>query len=130
MIPAMKKDGYEVDFACAVTACSSTVGPIIPPSLPMIIAGTLTGLSVGKLFLAGAVPGVLLGLGFVACSWTVSHRRNHPKHARQSMAQVWKAFTQASWALWMPVIILAGILSGKVTPTEASIVAVLYGFSL
>ena len=126
LIPAMKEDGYEDDFACAVTACSSTVGPIIPPSLPMIIAGTLTGLSVGKLFLAGALPGVLLGLGFMACTWFISHQRGHPKHDRQSLGQAWGAFRQASWALWMPVLILAGILSGKVTPTEASIVAVLY----
>ena len=66
MIPAMKKEGYDTDFSCAVTAASSTIGPIIPPSVPMIIAATLSGLSVGKLFLAGALPGLLLGVGLIA----------------------------------------------------------------
>jgi len=126
MIPAMTEEGYEPDFACAVTACSSTVGPIIPPSLPMIIAGTLTGLSVGKLFLAGALPGLILGLGLMGVSWLISRRRGHPRHERQSLAQVGRAWRDAGWALGMPVIILAGILGGFVTPTEASIVAVLY----
>ncbi len=126
MIPAMKDEGYELDFACAVTASSSTVGPIIPPSLPMIIAGTLTGLSVGKLFLAGAIPGVLLGLGLMLCSGYLSKKRGHPRHARQPLSELWIAFKQAFWALWMPVLILVGILSGWVTPTEASIGAVLY----
>ena len=97
LIPAMKEEGYEADFACAVTASSSTVGPIIPPSLPMIIAGTLTGLSVGKLFLAGAVPGVLLGLGFLVVSWAISRRRNHPKPPRQSVRQIWTALRHVFW---------------------------------
>ncbi|NQV32204.1 MAG: TRAP transporter large permease [Phycisphaeraceae bacterium] len=130
MIPAMKEEGYETDFACAVTASSSTVGPIIPPSLPMIIAGTLTGLSVGKLFLASAIPGVLLGLGFMVTSGIISQRKGHPKHARQSIPQVFKAIYKAIWALGMPVIILVGILGGFVTPTEASIGAVLYALGV
>jgi len=126
MIPAMQDEGYELDFACAVTACSSTVGPIIPPSLPMIIAGTLTGLSVGKLFLAGAIPGILLGLGFMVSSWLISQHRKHPQQARQSIRQIALALRQSAWALGMPVIVLVGILGGFVTPTEASIGAVLY----
>ncbi len=126
MIPAMKDEGYETDFACAVTASSSTVGPIIPPSLPMIIAGTLTGLSVGKLFLAGAAPGILLGLGFMVTSGIISRKKGHPKHPRQPVQQVLKTVQKAVWALGMPVIILVGILGGFVTPTEASMGAVLY----
>lgn len=126
LIPAMKEEGYDTEFSCAVTACSSTVGPIIPPSLPMIIAGTLTGLSVSKLFLAGALPGILLALGLMITSWAISRRRGHPKHPKASLRQVLRALRQASWALCLPVIILVGILSGWVTPTEASIVAVLY----
>jgi C4-dicarboxylate transporter DctM subunit len=126
MIPAMKDEGYEIDFACAVTASSSTVGPIIPPSLPMIVAGTLTGLSVGKLFLAGAVPGILLGLGFMVTSGIISQRKGHPKHPRQPLRYVLKTVQKAAWALGMPVIILVGILGGFVTPTEASMGAVLY----
>ena len=126
MIPAMEKDGYDTDFACAVTATSSTVGPIIPPSLPMIIAGTVSGLSVGKLFLAGAVPGLLLGAGLLLATWLLSVKRAYPKGERSSMRQVAAAFASAFWSLLTPVIILFGIVGGVFTPTEASVVAVVY----
>ena len=79
MIPAMKKEGYDSDFSCAITAASSTVGPIIPPSLPMIIAATLSGLSVGKLFLAGAIPGLLLGLGLMLVAYFVAKKKKLPQ---------------------------------------------------
>jgi tripartite ATP-independent transporter DctM subunit len=126
MIPAMKKEGYEADFSCAVTAASSTIGPIIPPSLPMIIAGSLTGLSIGKLFLAGAIPGVLLALGFVMVSYIISKRRNHPKQEKVGWKERGRGFFNAFWALLMTILILYGIIGGMFTPTEASIVAVLY----
>ncbi len=126
MIPGMAKEGYETDFACAVTASSSTIGPIIPPSLPMIIAGTLTGLSVAKLFIAGAIPGILLGIGLMAISYYISVKRHHPKGERHSLQDIWQKFTGAFWALLMTIVILVGIVGGIFTPTEASIVAVLY----
>jgi tripartite ATP-independent transporter DctM subunit len=126
MIPAMKKEGYEVDFSCAITAASSTVGPIIPPSLPMIIAATLSGLSVGKLFLAGAIPGLLLGLGLMLVVYFVAKKKNHPKHEKSSLMQILKSFIDAFWALMMTMIILFGIIGGVFTPTEASVVALLY----
>lgn len=126
MIPAMKKEGYDADFACAVTAASSTVGPIIPPSVSMIIAATLTGLSVGKLFLAGAIPGFLLGFSLLGYTYYISRKRQYPKHARSSMRQIGRGFIDTFWALLMMVIILYGIIGGLFTPTEASIVAVLY----
>lgn len=126
MIPAMVEEGYEPDFAVAVTASSSTVGPIIPPSLPMIIAGTLAGLSVGKLFLAGAVPGLLLGFSLMGVSYYISVKRNHPKGERSSLGFIWKSFTGAFWAILMTILILYGILGGVFTPTEASIIAVIY----
>ena len=126
MIPAMKKEGYDADFACAVTASSSTVGPIIPPSVSMIIAATLTGLSVGKLFLAGAIPGFLLGCSLLGYTYYVSRKRQYPKHARSSLKQIGRGFLDTFWALLMTVIILYGIIGGLFTPTEASIVAVLY----
>ena len=75
LIPAMKKEGYDSDFSCAITAASSTIGPIIPPSLPMIIAATLSGLSVGKLFLAGAIPGLLLGMGLMMVAYFVAKKK-------------------------------------------------------
>jgi len=126
MIPAMKKEGYEADYSCAVTASSSTVGPIIPPSLPMIIAGSLTGLSIGKLFLAGAVPGLLLAAGMMVMSYTISQKRKHPKQTRSSLKEIKGGFIDAFWALMMTLLILFGIVGGVFTPTEASIVAVLY----
>lgn len=126
MIPAMKKDGYDVDFAAAVTASASTTGPIIPPSLPMIIAGTLTGLSVGKLFLAGAVPGLLLGIGTASLAYYYSVKRGYPKGERTPIMEVVKTFFSAFWAVMMIVVILWGIIGGTFTPTEASIIAVVY----
>lgn len=126
MIPAMKKEGYDAGFSCAVTASSSTVGPIIPPSVPMIIAATLSGLSVGKLFLAGAIPGLLLGLGMMAVAFYISRKRLYPKHPRSSIKQIGKGFIDTFWSLLMTFIILYGIIGGVFTPTEASIIAVFY----
>ncbi len=126
MIPAMRKEGYAPGFACAITAASSTVGPIIPPSVPMIIAATLSGLSVGKLFLAGAIPGFLLGMGLMIVSWFISQKENYPKLAKSSMRQVIRSFFDTFWAIFMTFIILFGIIGGIFTPTEASIIAVMY----
>lgn len=128
LIPAMKEEGYDADFAAAVTASSSTIGPIIPPSLPMIIAGTLTGVSVSKLFIAGAIPGVLLGIGMMIVAYFISRKRNYPKEERKPLKYIVETFTGAFWAILMTVIILWGILGGVFTPTEASIVSVLYAF--
>ena len=128
LIPAMKKEGYDADFSCAITAASSCVGPIIPPSLPMIMAATLTGLSVSKMFLAGIVPGILLGLGMIFVAVIISQKRNYPKEdQRSSVRQILKSGKESFWALLMTIIILVGIIGGIVTPTEASIIAVLYG---
>ena len=126
LIPAMKKEGYESDFSCAVTASSSTIGPIIPPSLPMIIAGTLTGLSVAKLFVAGAVPGLLLGAGLLVVSYWQSKKKGHPKGERATLGEIGRQFKGAFWALLMTFVILYGIVGGVFTPTEASVVASLY----
>ncbi|SOE21654.1 TRAP transporter, DctM subunit [Spirosomataceae bacterium TFI 002] len=128
MIPAMNKEGYDEEFSCAVTAASSTVGPIIPPSVPMIIAATLSGLSIGKLFLAGAVPGFLLGFGFMLMAFYISKKRNYPKAKRSTIVEVFKSFKDTFWALLMTVIILYGIIGGLFTPTEASIIAVVYAY--
>ena len=126
MIPAMKREGYDAPFACAVTAASSTVGPIIPPSVSMIIAATLTGLSVGKLFLAGAIPGFLLGASLLGYTYYVSRKRGYPKHARRSPRELLASFRDTFWALLLTALILYGIIGGLFTPTEASVVAVLY----
>ncbi len=126
LIPAMEREGYDTDFSCAVTAASSCIGPIIPPSLPMIVAGTLTGLSVTKLFVAGVVPGLMLGFGMMLVCGSISRKRSYPKREQQGWPERRKAFFGAFWALLMTVIILYGIMGGICTPTEASILAVVY----
>jgi C4-dicarboxylate transporter, DctM subunit len=126
MIPAMENEGYDVDFSCAVTATSSTIGPIVPPSLPMIIAATLTGLSVGKLFIAGAIPGILLGIGLMLMTYIISVKRKYPKGKRVPSRIILKSFFQTFWAIMMTLVILVGIIGGIFTPTEASVVAVVY----
>src|SRR6476660_6733987 len=128
MIPAMKKQGYGAGFSAAVTSISSTVGPMLPPSLPMIIIGTLASVSIGDLFLAGAIPGVLLAIGFLIVTYIISVKRQYPKGEKQPLSFVGKSFLGAFWALLMVVIILWGILGGYFTPTEAAVVCVIYAF--
>ncbi|MFK7854276.1 MAG: TRAP transporter large permease [Granulosicoccus sp.] len=126
MIPGMKKSGYPADFSAAVTAASSTVGPIIPPSVPMIIVGALSGISVGKMFLAGAIPGILMGLAMMVTTYIIAKRRNFPKQHWQGVIEIARAFLGAFWALAMTGIILYGLLSGIATPTETAVVASIY----
>jgi C4-dicarboxylate transporter, DctM subunit len=128
MIPAMRKSGYDAPFAAALTAAASTVGPIIPPSVPMIIVGTLTGLSVGKMFLAGAVPGVLMGIGMMLTVYVLSRRRGYPKGTWQGFGHVLRTSKAAFWAILMTGVILFGIVGGYFTPTEASVISALYAF--
>ncbi len=128
MIPAMKKSGYDAPFAAALTASASTVGPIIPPSVPMIIVGTLTGLSVGKMFLAGAVPGVLMGVGMMITAYIISRKRGYPKGEWRGFGYLARTSKAAFWAILMTAVILYGIVGGVFTPTEASIVSALYAF--
>ena len=120
LIPAMVEDGYDDDFSVAVTASSSVVGPIIPPSVPMVIAGSCVSISVGSMFQAGLIPGIMLGLGLCIPTYIISKKRNYPKHARSPWSQRWKITKSAIWALLMPLILLGGILSGVFTPTEAT----------
>ena len=128
LIPSMKKEGYDADFSCAVTAASSCIGPIIPPSVPMIMAATMTGLSVSKMFVAGMVPGILMGLGMIFVSWYISKKRHYPKAERRStLKEVLVSAKESFFAILMTLIILSGICFGFVTPTEASILAVVYG---
>ncbi|WP_447529149.1 TRAP transporter large permease [Vreelandella sp. TE19] len=126
MIPGMARSGYDKPFAAAVTAASSTVGPIIPPSVPMIIAGSLSGISVGRMFLAGAIPGLLMGLAMMVTVYILAVRRGYPKEKRVPVMQLLREARTAFWALLMTVIILYGIIGGFFTPTEASIVACVY----
>lgn len=127
LIPAMKKEGYSPAYAAAVTAASSTIGHIIPPSIVMIIIGVMMELPIGPLFLAGAIPGVLLGIGLMAVSWWLSVARNYPRSERLATGgEIAKATIRSLSALAMPVIVVGGILLGVVTVTETGVIAFLY----
>lgn len=128
LIPAMKKKGYDEGFAPAVIASASTIGIIIPPSIPIILYGVISGESIGKLFLAGAIPGVLIGLGLMVTTYilAVRHPEQFPKENFPSRKEFWDNFKRASLALIMPIFVIGGIISGIVTPTEAAVVAVVY----
>jgi len=128
LIPGMNKEGYDVDFSAAVVASASTMGPIIPPSILMVIYGVTTGVSIGALFAAGFVPGVIIGGCLMAVAYGIARKRNYPKLKRMSFAEFIAAFREAIFALIAPVIILGGILLGVFTPTEAAVVAVAYAF--
>ncbi|ASM74599.1 MULTISPECIES: TRAP transporter large permease [Roseobacteraceae] len=128
MIPGMKKAGYPADFSAAVTAASSTVGPIIPPSVPMIIVGALSGISVGKMFLAGAIPGILMGLSMMVTCYIISVRKGFPHQPWQGFGEVVRSLGGAVWALAMTFLIIYGLLSGLATPTETAVVASVYAF--
>jgi len=127
MIPPMIAKGYSPEFTGAVTASSSTIGIIIPPSVPMIILASYMGISTGALFFAGFLPGLLLTFLLCFVSWLISIKNNYPVESLFSIKVLFKTFLEATPALIMPFIILGGILSGVFTPTEASSVAVVYG---
>jgi tripartite ATP-independent transporter DctM subunit len=122
-IKAMRDEGFDIGFSAAVTAASSTIGPIIPPSIPMVIYASIASVSVGKLFLAGAVPGILMGLALMIMIYFVAKKRSYPVHAAFSVKEAVFSFVDGFLPLLTPVIILGGILGGVFSPTEAAIVA-------
>ncbi|SUB00104.1 Neu5Ac permease [Pannonibacter phragmitetus] len=128
MIPGMKKAGYPADFSAAITAASSTVGPIIPPSVPMIIVGALSGISVGKMFMAGAIPGIMMGLAMMVTTYIIAVRKGFPRQPWQGVRELCLAFLGAFWALAMTGLIVGGLLTGLATPTETAVVASIYAF--
>ncbi|MEO5845100.1 MAG: TRAP transporter large permease [Caldimonas sp.] len=126
MIPAMKREGYKPAFAVAVTACASMMAPIIPPSVIAVIYGSVTGVSIGALFLGGAVPGVLAGFAMLGLAWYMAPGAGARPSPRSNWTERRRATTRALPAIFMPVIIIGGILSGAFTPTEAGAVAAFY----
>lgn len=126
LIPNMKKQGYDTETAVGVTAASSTIGVIIPPSIPMIIFAGLTNASVGALFLGGIVPGVLIGLGMMLFIYIMALKKGYPRSKRATFSEFFKLVYETVPALVTPIIIIGGIISGFFTPTEAAAVACLY----
>lgn len=129
-IRAMRDAGYDDDFSVGITAASSTIGPIIPPSLPLIIYGVIASESIGKLFLAGVVPGFLMAASLMIMIHLISKKRGYHADASFSWRVLGKSFCEAFLSLMTPVIIIGGILFGVFTPTEAAIVASFYAFFL
>ncbi len=127
---AMVDSGYERKFSAAITAASSTIGPVVPPSIPFVIYGSLTGVSVGKLFLAGFIPGALMGIALMIGVFIISRFRRYPKENRASLGELLTSAKEAALPLGTPVIIIGGILGGMFTPTEAAVVASLYALFL
>ena len=129
-IKAMRDAGYDDDFAVAVTAASSTIGPIIPPSLPMVVYGVMASASVGQLFTAGFIPGLLMAVALMLMVAWYAKRRNYPRDKRFSIRLLGTTFKRAFLSLMTPVIIVGGILTGAFTPTEAAISASVYALIL
>jgi C4-dicarboxylate transporter DctM subunit len=126
MIPAMAERGYDKNYAAAVQASAGTLGVMIPPSIPLVVYGVLTGESVGALFLAGVLPGVIVGISLMLVAWYMAKEKGYSGTEGTGLGRIAVSFREAFFALLMPVIILGGIYSGYFTPTEASVIAVVY----
>ncbi|SDI44695.1 TRAP transporter large permease [Propionivibrio dicarboxylicus] len=127
---AMVDAGYKPTISAAIVAGASTIGPVIPPSIPFVLYGAITSVSVSRLFLAGAIPGAVMGLAMMLAIWLMAKPRNLPKDPRANLHEIWDSFTAAFLPLMAPVIIIGGITTGFFTPTEASVIASLYALAL
>jgi tripartite ATP-independent transporter DctM subunit len=130
MIPAMKKQGYDTNFTVALTACAAVMGVIIPPSIMMVVWGGVISVSIGALFLAGVLPGVMIGGALMGAVYAYAKRRGYPVYARATLHEFFCAAWRALLPLATPGIIVGGIVFGFFTPTEASVIAVLYALLL
>jgi tripartite ATP-independent transporter DctM subunit len=130
LIPAMVRAGYPKIFSAALVGAASTIGPVIPPSIPFVIYGGITGVSVGRLFLGGVVPGVLMGFFLMGAVYVVAQRRGYRAEGWLTLSEALRNIWRAIPVMLFPVIILGGIFSGVVTPTEAAVVAVVYAVFL
>ena len=130
MIPEMVNRGYSKDFSCALTAAAGSIGPIIPPSIPMIIYGVIANVSIVELFAAGYVPGILMGVMFMIYSYFFARKHGYPAEPKPTPKEVWTAFKVAAPTLLLPILIMGTILAGICTPTESAVLAVVYALFL
>lgn len=129
-IEAMNEVGFDPEFSAAVTAASSTIGPIIPPSIPLIVYAVAASISSGRILIAGLLPGVLMGLGLMVIVYIVAKKRNYPRDAKTTLKEKWHALCEAFFPMMMPVILIWGFMGGIFTPTEAAVIAILYAVIL
>lgn len=129
MIPSMREKNYGAGFSAALTAAAGSIGVIIPPSIPFVLYGVVAGVSVGSLFLAGVLPGIVIGIGLMIVSYLIAKKEGYKPATveRITFKKVLQALNESKWALLIPVIILGGIYGGIFSPTEAAVVAVVYG---
>lgn len=130
LLPEMKRKGFPEAFSGAVIAAAATVGPIIPPSIIFVMLGALMEISVGRLFLAGIIPGTIMFVAMFAITWWISRKRHYPRETKATRVELMTAFRQGSAALLAPVVIIATIVLGIATPTEAAAVVVVYAAAL
>lgn len=128
LLPAMLKQGYPKSFGAGVVTTSGALGILIPPSIVMVMYSVSTNTSVGKLFMAGVIPGLLLAFLLGLTTWVLARKRNYPRLTRASFAQRWHAFQRSVWGLLLIVVVIGGIYSGMFTPTEAAAVSAVYAF--
>lgn len=129
-IKAMRDAGYDADFSVGITAASSTIGPIIPPSLPLVIYGVMASTSIGQLFAAGLIPGLLMAVSLMIMVAWYARKRNYPRDARFEFSRLGSTFVAAFLPLMTPIIIIGGIVTGAFTPTESAVAAVAYSLVL
>jgi tripartite ATP-independent transporter DctM subunit len=129
-IKAMKDDGYDPAFSAAVTASSAIIGPIIPPSICMVVGAVVTNTSVGRMLVGGVIPGMMMGAGLMLVVYFLSLKRGYPKMERETLRGLWQKFLETGPAMFTPVILVGGIISGVFTPTEAAAIACIYALIL
>lgn len=125
-VEGMVEEGYDKEFSAAIAGASATIGPVIPPSIVLVVYGALGGVSVGALLLGGLIPGIMMGLVLMLTVYIITRKRDYPVHPRASIKEIWVAFKGAIWAILAPIILIGGIFSGVFTATEAGAIAALY----
>lgn len=126
LIPEMERKGYDNPFSAAINATSSVVGIIIPPSSTMIIIAWISGLSVARMFMAGAIPGIMISMMYLGITIFISKKRNYPREKRATLKEIYRAFLDSFWTLILPIFIIGSILTGIATPTESAAISAVY----